>query len=161
MKYSKGFDCMILTSFKPQSFPLSSGPDVHLEQDGSLEWERPIGLLCGNQTSLARLQVSDLVELRWAKWKEAPSPALTESDAVWMLGFLLLFSDEKMGLHPSVTLSCVLVCYHLAQIKVLFHPSAIRLPASLRSSRTLEGASWTCWRTVGPVVAQNLVWNSK
>lgn len=150
---------MILTSFKPQSFPLSSGPDVHLELDGSLEWERPIGLLCGNQTSLARLQVSDLVELRWAKWKEAPSPA----DWKWCCvnaGIPAIIQRWENGT-PPVTLSCVLVCYCLAQIKVLFHPSAVRLPSSLRSSRTLEGASWTCWRTVGPVVAQNLVWNSK
>lgn len=135
--------CLIFNA----AFPLSSGPEVYLEQDASL----PIDSFAGirHRSRERRLQAYDLVELTWAKWKKTSSQALMESDAVWILVYCLLFLSN--GKWDSTSHLLFPVSWFAITCPMSL---AIRLP--VRSVRSHTGC-----RNVGPLVAQDLQLNGR
>lgn len=156
--YLKGLDSLIWTSFTLSFFSVTCPRGLPRAGCKSVHHRGPAGSFTGTRH---RPSEDSRHLLGWAQVSQTEENLFPCSDWKQCCWILVYCHYSVMGFHWSFALPSILVCYHLSQIFALLHLSS-HWPA-LEDwevlSKTLKGAPCTGCRNVGPLVAQNLVWN--
>lgn len=138
---------------------LSPGPEVHLGQDASLPMTA--NHLTPSQESDIALEKTPGIWPSWVQMSQMEENLFPSSD--WMqrclnIGILLLVMES--GVSPIICSSQCLGLLPFAPDLFCSMSLAIRLPSrTVRSSLNPERSTHAGCGNVGPLVAQNLVWN--